>query len=505
MAVVQSTFVISDLHIGGDEPDPARPNDRGTRLCTNVSLLAEFVDALASQPRSGQRIELVINGDVVDFLIERRGTPPRWVDFMPNGRQAAQAFERIVDGNRSFFHALSRYLDRGHRLVMLLGNHDLELSLPDVRRALARALNLNGQHDFQFFYDGEAYIVADALIEHGNRYDRWNVVDHDKLRELRSWQSRRQPEDLAPAFAAPPGSRLVCEVINPIRSDYPFIDLLKPENETVLPLLLALEPGYCAHLRTAAWLGAMAWPHRIAGAARPRMGGDISAEGARAYLRSKQAVASANTDVDPLTEVLERAMPGQADSFLDILDNDPEANAARHSRGGDIASARERVTRGAGLIRLLAATRHNDVERRLPALLQAMRALQPAGIFDENRETLSEYLESAQSLARADLRYVIFGHTHLRRDVRLDSGRYYLNSGTWTDQIRLNSEAIAAPNEEALHWLRRFVDDMRTGSLQQWIKPQSTYVRLDIEKSGSHNGERIAEHAVLDFHGGAIR
>jgi len=33
--------------------------------------------------------------------------------------------------------------------------------------------------------------------------------------------------------------RLVEELMNPVKGDYPFIDLLKPENEAAIPLLLA--------------------------------------------------------------------------------------------------------------------------------------------------------------------------------------------------------------------------------------------------------------------------
>ena len=65
-------YVISDLHIGGDYADATAPAGRGFRLCTNVERLTEFVQSLS---RAGNRdsadIELVINGDFVDFLASR--------------------------------------------------------------------------------------------------------------------------------------------------------------------------------------------------------------------------------------------------------------------------------------------------------------------------------------------------------------------------------------------------------------------------------------------------
>ena len=156
----------------------------------------------------------------------------------------------------------------------------MELALPAVRRALMEALNIKGRHDFQFIYDGEAYVVGNALIEHGNRYDQWNTVDHNSLRKLRSWQSRRQPENTAPRFEAPAGSRLVCDVINHIKASYRFVDLLKPEGDAAIAVLLALEPGYRSFLRRAALLRVAAWRHRMAAPAHPRFDGDIGASGA---------------------------------------------------------------------------------------------------------------------------------------------------------------------------------------------------------------------------------
>ena len=63
------------------------------------------------------------------------------------------------------------------------------------------------------------------LIEHGNRFDAWNAVPHGALRRLRSQLSRRLPT--APDFPALPGSRLVVDVMNPLKKQYPFIDLLQ--------------------------------------------------------------------------------------------------------------------------------------------------------------------------------------------------------------------------------------------------------------------------------------
>ena len=55
---------------------------------------------------------------------------------------------------------------RGGELTLLLGNHDLELSMPQVRLALAERLGSEGKR-FNFIFDGEAHVRGQLLIEHG--------------------------------------------------------------------------------------------------------------------------------------------------------------------------------------------------------------------------------------------------------------------------------------------------------------------------------------------------
>jgi UDP-2,3-diacylglucosamine pyrophosphatase LpxH len=500
MAIVRKAYVISDLHLGGAFGNTEDPNDRGFRLCTQVPALTHWVDELARQPVEGPQIELIINGDVVDFLAEGEDSHPASTPFVSNGRQAAEKLETIISRDRLFFAALSRFLDRGHRLVVLLGNHDIELALPDVRRTLVNKLSITGRHDFQFIYDGEAYAVGDALIEHGNRYDPWNTVDHNSLRELRSWQSRNQESNAYHAFTSSPGSRLVCDVMNPIKASYRFVDLLKPETGAVIPLLLALEPGYRSFLRQAAWLRGVALPHRMPEPARPQLSGDIAASGASAKEYGGDLAATPRADrkkpsVDPLQATLEHIMPGEAARFLATIDEERNQGTPGSFglNGGDIASTRDTINRACGLIGLLAARDHEQIDRRLPALLRAVRVLQGDRTFDRDVETLPEYLDAARALSKGGFRFVLFGHTHLARNVPMGCDATYLNTGTWTDLIRFPQEIVGGSEAHALEALRAFVLDIAAGRLTGWVSFTPTYVRLDVDDSG-----RVACAELID-------
>jgi hypothetical protein len=97
-----------------------------------------------------------------------------WTPFTADAHTTCAKSQAIADRDRTFFLALRDFLDAGCRLVILTGNHDIELELPAVRRKLRVVIGVTPGHDYEFIGAGEVYLVGDALIEHGNRYDEWN-------------------------------------------------------------------------------------------------------------------------------------------------------------------------------------------------------------------------------------------------------------------------------------------------------------------------------------------
>ena len=476
----RQVYVISDLHLGGVYGDPAKSGDRGFRLCTHTAELVAFVDALASKPVAGPAIELVINGDMVDFLAERESDPPYWTPFTPDQQLATRKLEAILGRDQAFVNALRRFLAAGHRLVLTLGNHDLELALPLVRRRLISLLDARGR-DFEFLYDGEGYLVGDALIEHGNRYDRWNVVDNDALRRFRSLLSRRQPVPDKYAFDPPAGSKMVATVINPVKGDYQFVDLLKPEHEAVIPLLLALEPGYRRFILKAIPLDLESRKHKMAAPAMPGMGGDISAQddpmggpiGADISAAAVMEPAATESESE-LERILGKAMGDHAEGFLEEM---------RHLEGeiGSDISASETIDRTLGFVKLLFGKQKEAMEKRLPSLLKALRALHGDRSFDPAVETDRDTLQAAEALASGGIHYVVFGHTHMAKRVPLEGGGLYFNSGTWADVMQFPEEIISGSETDALAKTRDFVAKMATGDYTDWTLFRPTYVRLDFD------------------------
>jgi UDP-2,3-diacylglucosamine pyrophosphatase LpxH len=158
-------FVISDLHLGGSPAKNGRP---AFQICsaTGRERLAAFVDWVKGQKSAAEETHLVIAEDIVDFLAESR--PSGFRSFITDDQEARDKLGAIIDDTREIWDALRRATKAGVALTLILGNHDLELSLPGPRRLL---LDQVGPGKVEFIYDNQAYTLGPVLIEHGNRYD----------------------------------------------------------------------------------------------------------------------------------------------------------------------------------------------------------------------------------------------------------------------------------------------------------------------------------------------
>ncbi|MCG8425591.1 MAG: metallophosphoesterase [Proteobacteria bacterium] len=535
-SIIRQIYVISDLHVGGRYPDgvnaksdswPDR-NDRGFRICTHVAELAGFVDSLAQKSATaGPAVELVINGDFVDFLAEEWNGPERWKAFIDDEDQAAARMDEIIDRDRVFFDALANLLARGHRLIVLLGNHDVELSFPRVRRRLETALGVDSGTRFEFLYDGQAYVVGDAIIEHGNRYDAFNVIDHDGLRRVRSSQSRREELHDDHRFRQPAGSKLVAGVMNHLKARFPFIDLLKPEDGAAVPILLALAPAAYSVLsrldlgKDAARLAVEARRRDLLPGSQSSFAGDISATSTghtgrptdlghgdmgyddMGFSPAEHAEFQPHHSDDGLRTLLAEQLGTEgADAFArQILDAVPEQErladqplttglevdisgdiSARSLAGAITAGVGAAVDMGgrvAAVGKLLLARQSMPLSQRIDALYVAIRAVQDDRSFDRSTETKAPYREAAQKLVRRGFRVVVFGHTHLAKRVEL-SGGLYLNSGTWADLMRFPRDILDKPIAQARTALRRFVETLEKRQFAEYVEFIPTYVRLDL-------------------------
>src|SRR5262252_4499155 len=113
--------VISDLHMGGAP---------GFQILGETARLAAFVRWVRGQRPDGQ-VALLLNGDVVDTLAED-------IQGYLAIETAVATVERIIDRDPAFspiWDALAEFVRTKNRtLVIVIGNHDLEVALPPVQR-----------------------------------------------------------------------------------------------------------------------------------------------------------------------------------------------------------------------------------------------------------------------------------------------------------------------------------------------------------------------------------
>ena len=442
----RTVFVISDLHLGG------RP---GFQICSPAgrALLADFLDWIAHGAGGGTDLHLVVNGDLVDFLAEE----PYEV-FTADDTVAARKLDSILTSTKEVWDAFQKVSAAGVEITVLLGNHDLELALPGPTRLLRGAF---GPGRVAFLFDNQALDLGDVLIEHGNRYDAWNVVDHDRLRQIRSAVSRRErPVD----FPAPAGSRLVIDVMNGVKEQLRFVDLLKPENDAVLPLLAALTPVSAGQIRMVMRYFRMKRSVRYGPGQAPLDEGNIA--------DTTDIATAPPSRGEQLADEILLDLVGHdtaAIGFTETLDFFHLWRNATPARHGEL------------LGRLYDALRH-----RIGAHYEALKV---------DRD-LPEYVEPATASTDRGFKVILYGHTHLAKRVPLSKGDLYLNTGTWADLMMLPRALLRENKLEALADLDDYVADLANNRLDRWRRPVPTFARLEMD------GARVLSAGVHVYTGG---
>ncbi|MDC0680279.1 metallophosphoesterase family protein [Sorangium atrum] len=449
----ERVVAISDIHMGADN---------GRSIFSAQQELAAFIDYLAAAP---ERLDLIVLGDALDYL---QVSP--FLDF--TGATARQKTQAIVAHNREVFDAFGRFIGSGKRLRWCMGNHDIELALPEAQAELVDAVTRGvdpGAHarlelclrserlDYPLARGGLLRLV------HGNKGDPWNEVDHDALAEA--------VRTGAP-FPYPPGSRLVAEVLNPLKDDgFAHVDLLKPEQTVALPLTLALWPDNTKKHLAAAFpaffatkaVGIKSRLQRAFIGTRPRFGTSPPAG----------AVATATTPEDLLASALSDSFAGQSNDARDQTLN------ALSSLLGD-AKGTEAFTRAVTTPQAPGKTFSGSLpERFIESALRACadNANRRSNLWSlEAPDELDPYVSGAFEDGAV---VVVAGHTHLARAVSYPGG-YYLNTGTWANLMRIPAYVRGAEFAAHARSLKEFLKHPELAPAELRPFQRLTYADVDL-------------------------
>jgi UDP-2,3-diacylglucosamine pyrophosphatase LpxH len=427
-SVFNGLHVVSDLHLGGEPPQgQQRPEHQ---IFDQGETFAALVAHLLKKPK-GETHGLVINGDLVDFLAERIGQRnPAYFD--PGGASAAldrifrdPSFSRVWDALKEFV------AEKNRLLIITLGNHDLELALPWVREQLVTELSggddaARGRITLCFEPDGFRCRVgnADVLCVHGNEVDTWNVTDYEALRRVCRDAGRG---GAVTAWTPNAGTKLVIDVMNPVKERYAFVDLLKPEAGGVLPTLLVLDPRQVARVGDAIPSAA-----RLGWDQLRRVMGFLS-EGEKAALGAGRAAPAGVLRAMLGGTFGPAALPRPDSHGLEALLLRTETQFKEGVEPMSVLAGSdglEFLGFGRALWNLIARKGEDEVLR------EALERLKADASFDLTRA--DDAYRALDAQVPDDIDFLVTGHTHLARALPLrGEGRFYFNSGAWVRLIRL--------------------------------------------------------------------
>lgn len=391
------TVIVSDLHLGNGGPYDVF--EGGTAL-------PELLDHLSSK----QSLHVIVNGDAVDFLMN---DDPLELDKARAVRQA----EAIASypASAAVLRAFGRVLERGGAVTIRMGNHDVELFLPEVQAVFRKALGQSADVSARLvFANGDEPQILNVggtrvLVTHGEQNDDWNRVDYEKLR---AGQSK---------YKYAPGSVLVKKILNPGVSEagMRFLSLLKPDFQGAALTALAVDPS-AAKL---AWQQAslsMLW---------------------QLYRRADMPFTFAEgAEAEPdfgLDKRLEAAGLDQAE--LDALEGQLGEVHAYPLDDGTLRKAMIKLGKSA---------------LSFYARMQKKLAGDEADNYFQLDPAEDEWNEARRLSEKFSANAIIIGHSHAAR-FRHDSGILYANSGTWIGLMKLPSQQ-ATDNE----WVA-FLEELR--------------------------------------------
>jgi UDP-2,3-diacylglucosamine pyrophosphatase LpxH len=147
--------------------------------------LIAMIDALRRRV-CGDELTFILNGDIFDFDLP---CVENGFSYLPNAERTARIsvpiLTNILRDHSAFMHALGRLLADGHRIVFITGNHDAEMTLPEVRNVLRETL-LGAAADegasrndptivSRIIFRGWFYLDQDRMLfEHGHQYAELN-------------------------------------------------------------------------------------------------------------------------------------------------------------------------------------------------------------------------------------------------------------------------------------------------------------------------------------------
>lgn len=216
--------IVSDLHLGKGKILPTGGINSLEEFYFTEKLV-EFIHYYSSGMFRDYQVELIINGDFLNFLqVDYKG---HYLTVLTEN-VCLEIMKTIVDGHRIVFQALSEFVAKpGNEITYVVGNHDQAMLWPSCREYLSQVIGANVRYkNIVYFFDG-------VHIEHGHMHEAANRFDPRRF---------FLKKDLAePILNLPFGSFFFVDMVLKIKHKYPFVDKIRPFSK-MMRWTLANEP-----------------------------------------------------------------------------------------------------------------------------------------------------------------------------------------------------------------------------------------------------------------------
>lgn len=203
--------VVSDLHLGKGRILP----DGGINSLEEFyygEKLVEFIQFYSSGPFRDYEVELIINGDFLNFLqCDYKG---HFLTVVTESI-ALSVLKEIVLGHLNVFQAMKEFSSKPHHTITyIIGNHDQAMMWPACREYLNEVVGTPIRFkNLVHFFDG-------VHIEHGHMHEAANRLDPKKFFLKKNL--------VEPILNLPFGSHFFVELVLKIKHKHPHVDKIRP-------------------------------------------------------------------------------------------------------------------------------------------------------------------------------------------------------------------------------------------------------------------------------------
>jgi UDP-2,3-diacylglucosamine pyrophosphatase LpxH len=213
-------LVTSDMHLSAGRFVEGIQNPHEDFYFDNE--FCEFLDFFSSgQYGSNCEVELILNGDVFDFL--NVPTQGEFLDVVTSDI-AVEKLKAILAGHPEVMDALRKFIALpGKRVVYNVGNHDMDFFFPAVREEFCRALGGPNWSKEKVWVNTETeYLEYEGGIRiyHGNQFEAVHTTNYKQ-----PLLTDNLPE---PILYMPWGSVYVLKIINRLKWERDYIDKVRP-------------------------------------------------------------------------------------------------------------------------------------------------------------------------------------------------------------------------------------------------------------------------------------